>query len=209
MNCGFESLHVSICVSLVTCTYAYVHSTYVALRLPYSGKIFQGLKFVIFAIWPNSQKKSVCEMFFPKRYKADFERNHVMFNTKSLILNEIRNTFFRNMLYGICHLKWFTYVCSCDFESPFSPTPSPLPLPSPSLSLSCAYTPCPHTQHYVQALRGTSRNSSHLPHSPHAGMSAAQGSRLIGSSPAEYVVSLLRSHSGESEGTLPVLDLYG
>ena len=153
-------------------------------------------------------KNSVCEMFFPKRYKADFERNHVMFNTKSLILNEIRNTFFHNMLYGICHLKRFTYVCTCDFESPFSPTPSPsLSLHHPS---HCpAHTPRPHTQHYVQALRGTSRNSSHLPHSPHAGMSAAQGSRLIGSSPAEYVVSLLRSHSGESEGTLPVLDLYG
>ena len=67
-------------------------------------------------------------MFFPKRYKADFERNHVMFNTKSLILNEIRNTFFHNMLYGICHLKRFTYVCTCNFESPSPPL---LPPPSP------------------------------------------------------------------------------
>ena len=100
-------------------------------------------------------------------------------------------------------------LCTSDFESHFFATPSPLPLLLSSFSLSCAHTPCPHTQHYVQALRGTSRNSSHLPHSPHAGMSAAQGSRLIGSSPAEYVVSLLRSHTGESEGTLPVLDLYG
>ena len=171
MNCGFESLHVSICVSLVTCTYAYVHSTYVALRLPYSGKIFQGLKFVIFAIWPNSQKKSVCEMFFPKRYKADFEQNHVMFNTKSLILNEIRNTFFHNMLYGICHLKWFTYVCSCDFESPCPPLPPP---PSPSLSLHhpshCpAHTlpvPIPSTTCKPSEEQAATAHTSPIPHTP-------------------------------------------
>jgi E3 ubiquitin-protein ligase EDD1 len=65
------------------------------------------------------------------------------------------------------------------------------------------------TEHFVHALRGTTRNGSQLPSSMLSRSSTTHTGGIIGSSPAEYVMYLLRAHTHESQGVLPVLDLYG
>ena len=48
--------------------------------VPYSGQSLWGFKFCNFAMWLNSKKFSLCEMFSPKRDKPDFWMKLQYFN---------------------------------------------------------------------------------------------------------------------------------
>ena len=59
-------------------------------------------------------------------------------------------------------------------------------------------------QHHVASLRSDGPFAS----TPHSNSQNSYRS-FIGSTPAEYMTYLLRAHSKEDAGCLPVIDLYG